>query len=75
MKFRPATRDDHPLMREETVVGDLRFPSITEAFVTDSEEGPRYWVVVCPFAYGQHRLQVWWERWRGMPYPDILHQL
>ena len=75
MKFRPATPEDHPLMREETGFGTLKIPAVSEGFVSDSGEDPRYWVVVCPYAYGQFRIQVWWERWRGMQYPDILHHL
>lgn len=75
MKFRKALPEDHPLMREKTNLGSLTIPAVTDAFVSDSEEGPRYWVVVCPYAFGQFRLQVWWERWRGMECPDILHQL
>jgi len=75
MKFRKATPDDHPLMREESDVLGVKIPAVSEGFVSDSAEGPRYWVVSCPYAYGQFRLQVWWERHRGMQYPDILHQL
>jgi len=76
VKFRAATPEDHPLLREETDLGGgVKIPAVTDAFVSDSDEGPRYWVVNCPYAYGQFRLQVWWERHRGMQYPDILHQL
>jgi len=75
MNFRPATPDDHPLMRDLVQAGGPAIPSITDALVSDGEEGPRWWVVVRPYAYGQRRLQVWHERVRGEPYPEILHEL
>ena len=75
MKFREATEEDHPLMLEGTQVGSLRIPSIAEAFVTDNEEGQRYWVVARPYAFNQVRLQMWLERYRGETYPNIFHEL
>jgi len=75
MKFREATEEDHPLMSDGVQVGALRIPSISEALVTDNEEGQRYWVVVCPYAFNQVRLQVWLERYRGETYPNIFHEL
>lgn len=66
MKFRKAIPEDHALTRGQTLVVD--------AFVSDSKTGPRYWVVVFAYTFGQSRIQVWWERQRGMTYPDILHE-
>jgi len=76
MRFRPATVADHPLLAERIEFPGLEpFPSITEAFVTDNEEGQRYWVVVRPYTFGQYRLQVWNERVRGETFPDIFQEL
>lgn len=60
-------------MSERIAVLDV--PSITEALVTTNEEGQRYWIAVCPYAFGQFRIQVWNERVRSEPYPDVFHQM
>ena len=81
MKFRNATRDDHPAMQETIDVSALLgggpepFYSITEGWVTDNEEGARYWVINRPFACGQTRLQIWHERERGEPCPAIFSEM
>lgn len=75
MKFRLATEADHPEMQDSFTIEDQTIKSIADAWVTDNEEGPRYWVVAKPYAYGQIRLQVWWERIRGEPYPSIFQEL
>lgn len=76
MKLRPIRPDDHELVAQLfRVIDDIVLPPAHEGWVSDNEEGPRYWVMVEPFLYGQFRIQVWWERWRGMEYPDIFHQL
>jgi len=49
--------------------------SITEAWVTDNEEGARYWVMHRPFACGQTRLQIWHERERGELNPAIFSEM
>jgi hypothetical protein len=49
--------------------------SITEAWVTDNEEGPRYWVMNRPYACGQTRLQIWHERQREEAYPAIFSEM
>jgi hypothetical protein len=73
VKFRQATEDDHPLMRDTVPHTDLR--SISEAWVTNNEDGQRYWIVVLPYALGQIRLQTWLERTRGEYFPAIFHHL
>jgi len=75
VKFRPAIKDDHPLVSESFDVGGVAVPSVADALVTDNEEGQRYWVVVRPYAFGQFRLQLWLERVRGEAYPAIFHEL
>ena len=61
MEFRDATLEDHPLVAEPHHVSK----------VSTNEEGPRYWIVVIPMAYGQFRIQMWHEFQRGMQWPDI----
>jgi hypothetical protein len=75
LKFREATLDDHELMKDEIQFGEISIKSIAQAWVSDNEEGARYWVVAKPYALGQIRVQMWWERHRGEPWPDIFHQL
>lgn len=74
MNFRAATEEDHPLLGQSFDVGGISVPSIADALVTDNEEGQRYWIVVCPYAFGQFRLQLWLERDRGEAYPAIFHE-
>lgn len=62
-------------MKDTFTLGDQTFSTISDAWVTDNEEGPRYWVVAKPYAYGQLRLQIWWERYRGERYPSIFQEL
>jgi hypothetical protein len=73
VKFREATEDDHELMKDE--IPEFGIKSIMQAWVTDNEEGARYWVVGMPYALGQIRIQMWWERQRGEPWPDIFNEL
>jgi len=76
MKFREAIPDDHELLKEMiNFPGMTPMPSFHQAWVSDNEEGARYWVVAKPYAYGQFRIQMWWERYRGETYPDIFHEL
>ena len=77
MKFRQATREDHPEMQEMigAELGIEPFYSVTEAWVTDNEEGARYWVVHRPFACGQIRIQIWHERQRAEAYPAIFSEM
>lgn len=76
MKFREAKDEDHELLRYEIKLpGCPPIKSVKEAWVTDNEEGSRYWVVTCPYTYGQFRIQMWHERTRDEPYPDIFHEL
>lgn len=49
--------------------------TITDAWVTDNDDGQRYWIAVLPYAFGQIRLQLWLERVRGEAYPAIYHEL
>ena len=65
----------HELLKEKIPLPGRSMNSIAQAWVTDNEEGARYWVVARPHAYGQIRIQMWWERQRGEPYPDIFHEL
>lgn len=47
---------------------------LSDALVTDNEEGQRYWIAVRDYAFGQYRIQTWCERIRGEPYPAIFHE-
>lgn len=75
MRFRPATDEDHPLMLDRIGGREDAPRSIAQAWVTDNEEGQRYWIAVLPYALGQVRLQTWLERFRGESYPSIFHEL
>lgn len=76
MRFRHANPADHSLLSEKiTLPGGDSIPSISLAYVTDNEEGQRYWVVVAPYTFGQFRIQAWCERSRGEPFPAIFHEL
>jgi len=76
MKFRQATRDDHPDMQDTIELpGMAPIHTITEGWVTDNEEGPRYWIMNRPYACGQTRLQIWHERQRGELMPEIFSEL
>lgn len=76
MNFREATRLDHDLMVDSLPMpGGSPVFSVHQAWVTDNEEGPRYWIAVRPYTFGQLRLQMWHERERGEPYPDIFSEL
>lgn len=64
MKFRAATQEDHEL-----------FEPHLEGVVSDNEEGPRYWIIKRPYAFGQRRLQIWHERRRGEAFPAIFSEM
>ena len=76
MKFRQATREDHILMQNKLeFLGSDPIYSITEAWVTTNEEDARYWIIRRPYAFGQTRLQLWHERQRGEPFPEIFSEM
>ena len=81
MRFRQATSDDNPAAQPTIELGGITVPNVTEAWVTDNEEGENLLINLAeainnePADMAVFVDQRYWQDWPSLRYPDIFHEM